>query len=133
MFTKINLATLSCLSVLLCASPAIADPCEAPLPPSGTEFSGPVTYIVDGDGLCVGREQGGIEVRLADFYAAELREPGGEAAKAALARIAMGKEVTCVAGKKSYDRTIAVCKLGGQPLGDLMRAAGVPEGGRGRQ
>jgi hypothetical protein len=59
MFTKINLATVSCLGALLCASPAIADPCEASLPPSGTEFSGEVTYIVDGDGLCVGREQGG--------------------------------------------------------------------------
>jgi micrococcal nuclease len=74
-----------------------------------------------------------IEVRLADFYAPELREPGGEEAKAALSKIALRQQVTCVAGKKSWDRTIAVCRLGSQSIGDLMRAVGVPEGGRGRK
>lgn len=108
---------------------ALADPCEAPLPVKGTEFAGVVTYIVDGDGLCVGEDEGGIEVRLADFNAIELKEPGGQAAKETLRTLTFGKRVECVAGKKSYDRTVAACTLEGKQLGDLMRAAGVPEGG----
>jgi len=46
-----------------------ADPCNAPLPKKGEQFEGQVTYIVDGDGLCVGHEDGGIEVRVSDFNA----------------------------------------------------------------
>lgn len=118
------------LSVLF-ATPAFADPCEAPLPTRGTPFAGEVTHIIDGDGLCVGKDQGGIEVRLADFYAPELADPGGPEAKGALTAIAMGKRAECVAGKKSYDRTVARCTINGKPIGDLMRAAGVKEGGRG--
>ena len=109
---------------------AIADPCEAQLPEAGTEFGGPVTYIVDGDGLCVGADMGGIEVRVADFNAIELNQPGGRDAKEVLRKIAFGKSVSCVAGKRSYDRTVAACYLDGRSLGDLMREAGVPEGGR---
>jgi len=60
------------------------------------------------------------------------RGSGGEEAKAALARIAMGRTVTCVAGHRFYDRVVATCALRGRTLGDLMRAAGVPEGGNGR-
>lgn len=116
----------------LIATPALADPCEAPLPARGTPFAGEVTYIVDGDGLCVGRDQGGIEVRLADFYAPELGDAGGPEAKAALTSIALGRQAACVAGKRSYDRTVAVCTINGKPIGDLMRAAGIKEGGRGR-
>lgn len=112
------------------AGAALVDPCEAPLPAAGTEFSGPVTYIVDGDGLCVGEDKGGIEARLADFNAIELNQPGGREAKAALRRIAFGKMVSCVAGKRSYDRTVDRCLLDGRALGDLMREAGIPEGGR---
>lgn len=113
------------------ASQAIADPCDAPLPPNGEKFSGEVTYIVDGDGFCVGKDQGGIEVRVADFNACELNEPGGEAAKQNLRKIVFGKVVECVAGKRSYDRTIAVCTVEGQKVGDFLRRAGTCEGGRG--
>lgn len=120
------------------ASPALADPCEAPLPARGEVFSGPVTYIVDGDGLCVGKERGGIEVRLGDFDAPEISELSGEKAKAALRKIAYGKTVICTpcegarnpARCTSYDRVIATCRLDGKRLGDLMREAGVIEGGR---
>ena len=52
--------------------------------------------------------------------------------KAALSRIVMGRRVECVAGKRSYDRVVASCTLGGRSVGDLMRAAGIREGGRGR-
>lgn len=121
---------------LALTAPALADPCHAPLPPARSTFGGPVTYIVDGDGLCVGEAQGGIEVRLGDFNAPELREPGGAEAKAALAELTLGKTVECIAcvgarGRcRSYDRVIATCTLNGVPLGDLMRARGIKEGGR---
>jgi len=125
------------------ASAALADPCRAipdrgPLPSylyPGASFSGPVTYVGDGDSLCVAVGSGPenwVEVRLADFYAPELHKAGGEQAKAALGRITRGRRVECEAGRQSYDRVVAHCYLGGQSLGDLMRSAGVPEGGRGR-
>lgn len=109
---------------------ALADPCHAPLPKPGTEFSGTVTYVGDGDSLCVGEADGGIEVRLADFDAVELNEPGGREAKAALVSIAMGREMQCLADHRSYDRIVALCAIGGRRLGDLLRASGIVEGGR---
>lgn len=102
----------------------------------GRAFSGPVSYVVDGDSLCVavGPEPADwVEVRLADFYAPELAEPGGRRAKAALERITAGQRVTCTAQHCSYDRVVAVCKMAGVSLGDRLRAAGVTEGGRGRR
>ncbi len=117
------------------ASPALADPCEGALPTKATTFSGVVRYVGDGDGLCVGpagRPDRWIEIRLADFYAPELNEPGGFAAKRRLEQIAMGKVLTCRAGRRSYDRVVATCTMGGRPLGSVLRAAGGVEGGRGR-
>lgn len=38
----------------LWASPALADPCEGPLPAKQASFTGVVRYVGDGDGLCVG-------------------------------------------------------------------------------
>ncbi len=114
---------------------AAADPCTAQLPRPGTLFAGQVRYVGDGDSLCVGRTNDPadwIEVRLGDFYAPELREPDGQAAKATLTKIAKGRSVTCRAGRRSYDRVVAWCSLGGVPLGKLMRARGAPEGGNGR-
>lgn len=114
---------------------AYADPCNAPLPTKpGTVFGGTVDWIIDGDGLCVQ----GIEVRLGDFNAPELREPGGKEAKAALTEIAMGKHVDCVACLgarnprkcKSHDRVIATCAIDGRGIGEIMRERGVREGGR---
>jgi endonuclease YncB( thermonuclease family) len=136
-----------CLVALLAfPSVALADPCEAiPLKgrlpaylAKGKAFSGPVTYVGDGDLLCVavGRPDDGrqwVEVRVEDFYAPELRAPGGEAAKRALQRIAQGKHAVCTsAGRKSYDRVIATCRVGGVSVAEAMRAMGVMEGGRGR-
>ena len=112
-----------------------ADPCTAPLPPAGTSFSGEVRYVGDGDSLCVGPSPdpaSWIEVRLADFSAPELAAPGGRAAKAALEQIAFGRTLRCQAGKRSYDRVVARCRLNGAALGDLMRRAGIAEGGHGR-
>lgn len=115
---------------------APADSCRAPLPEDGATFGGAVSSIIDGDGLCIGEALGGIEVRLGDFDAPELGSPEGEKAKAALARIALGRVVQCHACEgahrrcRSYDRIIATCRLDGRMLGDLMRAAGIAEGGR---
>jgi len=120
-------------AVVASASSAIADPCEAPLPEKGATFKGEVTYIVDGDCMCVGKDQGGIEVRLADFNACELNEEGGQAAKENLRKIVFGKQVECVAGKRSYDRVIAHCVVDGQRVGDVLRRAGTCEGGRGEK
>ncbi|WP_202187941.1 MULTISPECIES: thermonuclease family protein [Pseudomonadota] len=102
----------------------------------GTTFSGVVRYVGDGDGLCVGpanRPDRWIEIRLADFYAPELHEPGGVSAKRRLERLVMGQTLVCRAGRMSYDRVVASCMLAGRPLGLLLRSDGGVEGGRGRR
>lgn len=125
---------------LTLATPALADPCKAvgdtgKLPDWLTptlSFSGLVRYVGDGDSLCVGDNEDPlrwIEVRLRDFRAAELHQPGGREAKSALRDIALGKPVECRAEARSFDRLVATCTLDGVPLGDRLRAAGVPEGG----
>jgi endonuclease YncB( thermonuclease family) len=126
--------------VFFCSvAPAFADPCKAPLPARpGERFSGTVQYVGDGDDLCVGRTADPIEwieVRLADFDAPELHQPGGAAAKAALERIALHREITCTAERGrsrrvvSFDRVIARCRIGTDSIGDLLRQAGVVAGG----
>jgi endonuclease YncB( thermonuclease family) len=119
------------LATLTFATAALADPCEAPLPSPGTVFSGPVEYLGDGDSLCVRTAAGLVEVRVADFYAPELHEPGGPEAKATAQRLFMGRTLRCEALHRSYDRIVARCTLAGESIGDLLREAGVPEGGRG--
>ena len=121
---------------------AVADPCDliperGPMPAevkSGQVFSGPVVYVGDGDSLCVAlgtSHAQWAEVRLADFYAPELHDAGGAEAKKTLSRLVKGKRVDCVAEHRSYDRVVAVCRLRDRSVGDLMRSAGVQEGGRG--
>lgn len=125
--------------LLLAPAVAHADPCEGRLPDrAGQPFSGPVRYVGDGDGLCVGPTadpRTWIEVRLADFDAPELNAVGGRTARDDLRRLVMGRRLDCVAtrGRNGrvivYDRVIAMCRLNGRPLGDLLRAAGAREGG----
>jgi endonuclease YncB( thermonuclease family) len=127
------------LSAVAMAPAAHADPCEAPLPlHAGTTFTGTVRYVGDGDSLCVGQTPDPnewIEVRLSDFNAPELHAEGGEAAKTALIRLAFGRQVTCMAqrGRKgrviSFDRVIALCRIGPRSVGDLLREETVVEGG----
>lgn len=131
---------LAGMLVFLCpVLPAYADPCKAPLPAqAGVQFSGTVRYVGDGDSLCVGKTtdpNAWIEVRLADFNAPELHEDGGAQGKVALERIALHREVTCATERGrsrrviSFDRVIARCRVGSQPIGDMLRQAGAPEGG----
>lgn len=130
------------LSAWLLPSLALADPCDliperGPMPTevrSGQAFSGSVAYVGDGDSLCVAlgpSHAQWAEVRLADFYAPELHEAGGPEAKNTLSRLVEGKRVDCIAEHRSYDRVVAVCRLRGRSVGDLMRSAGVQAGGRG--
>jgi len=140
---RLAIVTAVSLWVVL-ARPCYADPCEAipdrgPLPAMlnfGSTFSGPVSYVIDGDSLCVAVGEGHanwVEVRLADFYAPESGSPQGPAAKAALERIALGQTAVCVANLRTYDRIAARCRVGGRPIGDLMRSAGISEGGNGME
>jgi len=135
--------TMALAVTLSLVTPALADPCKAipdggPMPSTlypGAIFSGPVTYVGDGDSLCVAVGPGPgnlVEVRLEDFYAPELHEPDGEAAKRALSQLVMRRRLTCVAGRRSYDRVVASCTLNGRSVGDLLRSNGEREGGRGR-
>jgi endonuclease YncB( thermonuclease family) len=131
------------LAAVALATPALADPCKAipdkgPAPAwlrPGATVSGPVVHVGDGDSLCVAAGRGPdrwVEIRLADFYAPELRAPGGAQAKATLQRLTAGRTLTCKVDHQTWDRVAAVCKLDGRSLGDRMRAAGVAEGGNGR-
>jgi endonuclease YncB( thermonuclease family) len=134
-FARCLLGPGALAAVLGLAGPALADPCEAALPKQGATFAGVVRYVGDGDSLCVGPGSDPatwIEVRLADFYAPELHGPGGAAAKQTLSRIALNQRVVCRAQHRSYDRIVAACTLGGRSVGELMRRAGVTEGGAGR-
>jgi endonuclease YncB( thermonuclease family) len=127
------------VGLVLSAGAVRADPCEGRLPDRpGTVFSGTVRYVGDGDSLCVGETPdptAWVEVRLADFDAPELRQPGGEQARTRLRQLTLGQRVDCRAerGRSGrvivYDRVIALCRLQGRPLGDRLRAAGGREGG----
>lgn len=134
--------------IVALALPAVAwaDPCKAipdrgPVPEwlkpklrKGAAFEGPVTAVIDGDGLCVAVGKGPdtwVEVRVADFYAPELSAPGGKEAKAALERVTRGKRAICTAQHRSHDRVVAVCTINGRSVADLMRAQGIAEGGNG--
>lgn len=136
------LALLILAGGLFLAAPALADPCtripdrgSAPAEAQrGARFSGQVVYVGDGDSLCVetvagigGR--GWVEVRLADFNAPEISEPGGRAARDTLSRLVMGRRLSCVGENRTWDRIAARCTLNGERVRDLMRRAGVREGG----
>jgi endonuclease YncB( thermonuclease family) len=119
------------------ALPALADPCAAPLPDrAGETFSGRVEYVGDGDSLCVRTSVGLVEVRLADFDAPELHSLEGALSKRHLIAISRGKHAVCTVqrGRSGrtvvHDRTIAVCRIGGRTIGDLLRSRGAPSGGR---
>ena len=125
------------LAAWLTATRALADPCAAPLPTrAGATLSGRVEWNGDGDGRCVRTAAGLVEVRLADFNAPEKGEHGWREARGALRDLAMNRWAVCTvrAGRygrtNTYDRVLAVCRVGGRRLGDAMRAKGVTEGGR---
>lgn len=125
---------------LAIAPAAAADPCEGALPrQDGAHFAGVVRYVGDGDSLCVGESDdpaSWIEVRLADFDAPELNEPGGAEGRAIARRVLMGRRASCTTTRgrsgrtTSWDRVFALCAIDGRPIGDLLREANAPRGGR---
>lgn len=127
------------MSALAFPTAAAGDPCTAPLPSHpGEAFSGVVRYVGDGDSLCVGASRDHatwIEVRLSDFDAPELHSPQGSRSRQYLRDIALGREIRCVAvrGRTGrvlvWDRVIARCTIQGRAIGEVLRAAGAPEGG----
>lgn len=131
-----RLQTALVLAVMASPAVAVADPCTAPLPKRGAIISGQVRYVGDGDSLCIGPSSDPstwVEIRIADFYAPELNASGGREAKASLERLALGRPLRCLAGKRSFDRVVAQCALYGEPLGRRLRDQGTSEGGRGFQ
>jgi endonuclease YncB( thermonuclease family) len=79
----------------------------------------------DGDSLvCDGRK-----VRIVNVYAAELKEPGGQAAKKRLQALIAGKNVVIVArGNDRYGRTLADVYVDGR---QIQQSDIGPRGGRG--
>jgi micrococcal nuclease len=127
---------------LAVATQAHADSCEAPVNHyrAGEHIIGRVMYVGDGDSICVGNDRDPnhwIEIRLADFYAPELHEAGGLEARRRMVQTAKSKPVVCTVQRGnngrtySYDRVIAVCRMNGTSLSQLMESEGVREGGRG--
>lgn len=100
--------------------------CDGSLPGRHALFSGPASYVADGDSLCVGR----VSVRLGDFNAPERGEAGYGEAKRILQREVLGRDLVCEADHPSYRRVVAVCWLAGHAVGDLLDEAGAPSGGR---
>ena len=134
--------TTTCLAVIAfsaCASSALADPCEGDLPTKqGTQFSGLVRYVVDGDGICLGQNDDPntwIEVRFSDFDAPELNTKQGHVAKKIVEGALSGKEVTCVTSKgrtgrtKSHDRVLASCRSEGRSVVAILEELDTPTGG----
>lgn len=121
---------------------AHADPCEAPVRgyPVGAVVSGSVRYVGDGDMLCVGataNPSSWVEVRLSNWFAPELNQAGGIAARDLLRERAMGRSARCVVERGrdgrtyNYDRLIARCAVGGRDIASLMYGQATTQGGRG--
>lgn len=126
--------------IVVSAENAFADPCEGELPSvAGVVFSGTVRHVIDGDGWCVGQSgdpSTWIEVRSSDFDAAELRTAEGRRGKAIAERVLLGRQMRCRSSTGrdghtvvTYDRVLAVCSVDGRRVADVLRDAGVPEGG----
>jgi endonuclease YncB( thermonuclease family) len=79
----------------------------------------------DGDSLVCDRQK----IRIANIYAAELKESGGQAAKKRLAALIAGKDVVIVPrGTDKYGRTLADVYVDGR---QIQQSDIGPRGGRG--
>lgn len=134
--------SLAALALAAFAGAAQADPCEAPVSGyrPGQVISAPIIYAGDGDSLCLALGSGPgqwLEIREAAWFAPELAEPGGRDAKRVMDRL-VGRRAVCTVQRgqggrtTSYDRVIAACRVDGVWVGEIMRRAGILEGGRGR-
>ena len=81
-----------------------------------------VGKVIDGDTLYVGP----TKIRLQGIAASELDEPFGPEARDFLTAIALGKRARCdLTGEISFDRQVAVCRIDGRDLGEMMIEAGL--------
>lgn len=85
--------------------------------------------VVDGDTLVIAGER----VRLRNYNAPELHQPGGIEARARLEALTLGRVVVCAGrARDQYARLVALCSVGGADLGRALRAkeATEPQGER---
>lgn len=86
---------------------------------------GRVTAVHDGDTINVALTTGPIRVRLDGIDAPELKMPAGEQSRAALARLALGKETELqVQTQDRYGRLVAVVLIGDININARMVEAG---------
>lgn len=90
-------------------------------------WSGVVTYVVDGDSIHVRPADGGkpVHIRMDGLDAPEICQPGGLAAREALAHRALGRQVV-VDGRRhdDYGRLLARIHLNHDDLGKWMVVTG---------
>ena len=88
---------------------------------SGGQVTGRVDQVPSGDTLLVGA----TEIGLKGIVTPQAEEPAGEAARAFLSDLALGKTVTCaLTGERAWDRIFATCSLDGQDLAQAVVEAG---------
>ncbi len=101
-------------------------------------FAGVVTHVTDGDSLWIRPLAGGepVEVRLQGIDAPEICQPHGREARAALAALALHRQVTVrPRARDRYERVLARVRLQRQDLGGWMVEQGHAwsDGWRGRR
>jgi micrococcal nuclease len=105
------------IAIILLAS--LAAPLAAAEP---NTLTGMVTHVRDGDTIEVGK----TPIRLNGVSAPELKEPLGQTSMRFMRDLVDGKHVRCqLNGKKTYDRFVGVCYLGGQDIGAAVIEAGL--------
>ncbi len=90
-------------------------------------WQGTVTRVSDGDTLWLRPAAGGkpVKVRISGIDAPEICQPGGPAARKALAARVLGRQLGVRArGQDDYGRTIAALELDGEDLAAWMVSQG---------
>jgi endonuclease YncB( thermonuclease family) len=88
---------------------------------SGGQVTGRVNQVPSGDTLLLGA----TEIGLKGIVTPQAEDPAGEAARAFLSDLALGKTVTCaLTGERAWDRIFATCSLDGQDLAQAVVEAG---------
>ena len=87
-----------------------------------TGLFGTVTRVRDGDTI----EIGPIPIRLEGISAPELREELGQQSKLFMRKLVIGRQVFCTLnGRKTHDRFVGVCFLGGRDIGATIITKGL--------
>jgi micrococcal nuclease len=112
---------------LLVACCAAVPVCMAAAEPQRTRWAGVVTYVADGDTVWVRPVQGGkpVSVRVDGIDAPEICQTGGQAARDALSRRVLGRQVV-VDGRShdDYGRLLGKILLDGSDMGERLVTEG---------